>query len=118
MLGGMSRTFALTRLALLGCLILPAACATSRAGSSPEEAPRRVKTSSLSGGRGRLLAGHEPPRRFALVPAESVGPYRQSETEAMGVRLNLYANPDGQHAVIQLLTKAGIGNEGIDVRVM
>lgn len=53
MLRGMSRTSALARLALLGCLVLSAACATSRS-SLPEEAPRRVKTSPLSGGRVRL----------------------------------------------------------------
>src|SRR5437868_12188929 len=50
----MSRTSVLARLALLGWLVLPAACATPRASSLPEEAPGRVKTSPLSGGRVRL----------------------------------------------------------------
>jgi hypothetical protein len=39
MLRGMSRTSALARLALLGCLILSAACATSRASDLPRDVP-------------------------------------------------------------------------------
>jgi tetratricopeptide (TPR) repeat protein len=48
--------------------------------------------------------GEQRPRHFALVPAGSLGSYRQKQLEAAGVRIVLYEEPDGdQRELVRLL---------------
>ena len=51
-------------------------------------------------GRVRALAGPSPPRHFAIVPEDSVTPFRRSRLEQGGIRLIAYDNPDGGHGAV------------------
>jgi hypothetical protein len=56
-------------------------------------------------GRIRAIAGDQPPRHFALVPADTVTPFRRHNLHRAGVRLIPYGNPDGRHtAVAEILS--------------
>ncbi|WP_257458353.1 WD40 domain-containing protein [Archangium lipolyticum] len=60
-------------------------------------------------GRIRAFAGAQPPRHFALVPADSVTPHRRKRLESSGVRLLPYDNPDGRHtAVVDMLRQLAL----------
>lgn len=58
----------------------------------------------------RAFAGQQPPRHFALVPAEKVAPFRRRRLEDAGVRLIPYENSDGKHGeVVRMLRELGGG---------
>lgn len=60
----------------------------------------------------RVLSGPQPPRHFALVPAERVTRSWRRRIEGAGVRLIPYPNPDGKHREVARLLRL-VGEERV-----
>ncbi|WP_437668911.1 SIR2 family protein [Sorangium sp. So ce131] len=64
----------------------------------------------------RALAGEQPPPHFALLPEDTVTPFRRRRLEAAGVRIVAYESPDSAHARVAAMLRwvARGGSEGCD----
>jgi hypothetical protein len=57
----------------------------------------------------RALAGEQPPSHYALVPKDSVAPFRSKKLQEAGLQLIPYDNADGRHAEAAALLRVVAG---------